>query len=96
MREIRLHGSEGGGAETNRSFLPLSRHDPLASLAEKRHLCPLDMHHRLREPRPLDRLAHLHPREEKGVRNEWHCLSVNTLPYIGLRFLDSLVYILCV
>ena len=24
MREIRLHGSEGGGAETNRSFLPLS------------------------------------------------------------------------
>ena len=23
MREIRLHGSEGGGAETNRSFLPL-------------------------------------------------------------------------
>jgi hypothetical protein len=25
MREIRLYGSEGGGAETNRSFLPLSR-----------------------------------------------------------------------
>lgn len=24
MREIRLHGSEGGAAETNRSFLPLS------------------------------------------------------------------------
>ena len=24
MREIRLHGSEGGGADTNRSFLPLS------------------------------------------------------------------------
>jgi hypothetical protein len=24
MREIRLYGSEGGGAETNRSFLPLS------------------------------------------------------------------------
>ena len=24
MREIRLHGSEGGGAETNRSFVPLS------------------------------------------------------------------------
>ena len=32
----------------------------------------------------------------KGIRNEWHCLSVNTLPYIGLRFFDSLVYILCV
>jgi hypothetical protein len=24
VREIRLHGSEGGAAETNRSFLPLS------------------------------------------------------------------------
>ena len=24
MREIRLHGSEGGGTELNRSFLPLS------------------------------------------------------------------------
>ena len=24
MREIRLHGSEGGGADINRSFLPLS------------------------------------------------------------------------
>jgi len=24
MREIRLYGSEGGGVETNRSFLPLS------------------------------------------------------------------------
>jgi hypothetical protein len=24
MREIRLYGSEGGGTETNRSFLPLS------------------------------------------------------------------------
>ena len=24
MREIRLHGSEGGGTETNRSSLPLS------------------------------------------------------------------------
>ena len=24
MREIRQHGSEGGGTETNRSFLPLS------------------------------------------------------------------------
>ncbi len=28
MREIRLHGSEGGGAETNRSFLPLSTVGP--------------------------------------------------------------------
>ena len=28
MREIRLHGSEGGGAELNRSFLPLSRSSP--------------------------------------------------------------------
>jgi hypothetical protein len=26
VREIRLHGSEGGGADTNRSFLPLSMH----------------------------------------------------------------------
>jgi len=25
MREIRPSGSEGGGTETNRSFLPLSR-----------------------------------------------------------------------
>ena len=25
MREIRLHGSEGGGTELNRSFLPLSK-----------------------------------------------------------------------
>ncbi len=25
MREIRLYGSEGGGTETNRSLLPLSR-----------------------------------------------------------------------
>jgi len=25
MREIRPYGSEGGGDETNRSFLPLSR-----------------------------------------------------------------------
>ena len=25
MREIRKSGSEGGGAETNRRFLPLSR-----------------------------------------------------------------------
>jgi hypothetical protein len=24
MREIRLYGSEGGGTEANRSFLPLS------------------------------------------------------------------------
>ena len=39
-----------------------TRHDPLASLAEKRHLRPLDMHHRLGEPHPLDRLAHLDPR----------------------------------
>ena len=26
MRENRTSGSEGGGTETNRSFLPLSRH----------------------------------------------------------------------
>ena len=26
MREIRLYGSEGGGAEYNRFFLPLSYH----------------------------------------------------------------------
>jgi hypothetical protein len=25
VREIRMHGSEGGGTELNRSFLPLSR-----------------------------------------------------------------------
>ena len=31
MREIRLHGSEGGGAETNRSFLPLSGGKPALS-----------------------------------------------------------------
>ena len=24
MRKIRLHGSEGGGAETNRPFLPIA------------------------------------------------------------------------
>ena len=28
MREIRLYGSEGGGVETNRSFLPLSWDTP--------------------------------------------------------------------
>ena len=28
MREIRLHGSEGGGIETNRSFPPLFNHRP--------------------------------------------------------------------
>ena len=33
-----------------------------APLLKKRHLRTLDMHHRLREPRPLDRLAHLDPR----------------------------------
>ncbi len=31
MREIRLHGSEGGGTETNRSFLPLSMQRPRTS-----------------------------------------------------------------
>ena len=31
MREIRLHGSEGGGTELNRSFLPLSVFDQCAS-----------------------------------------------------------------
>jgi hypothetical protein len=28
VREIRLHGSEGGGIEINRSFLPLSGRGP--------------------------------------------------------------------
>jgi hypothetical protein len=31
VREIRLHGSEGGAAETNRSFLPLSKEDESAA-----------------------------------------------------------------
>ena len=31
MREIRLHGSEGGGTELNRSFLPLSKPDRCSS-----------------------------------------------------------------
>ena len=33
MREIRLHGSEGGGAETNRSFLPLSLQGTTSALS---------------------------------------------------------------
>ena len=36
MREIRLHGSEGGGAETNRSFLPLSGGRPAFSTGSHR------------------------------------------------------------
>ena len=34
MREIRLHGSEGGGAETNRSFLPLSKRPDITKMGE--------------------------------------------------------------
>ena len=31
MREIRLHGSEGGGIETNRSFPPLFAGSPVGA-----------------------------------------------------------------
>jgi len=42
MREIRLYGSEGGGAEINRSFLPLSpaRSVPPVHLAQHQSLFP--------------------------------------------------------
>ena len=38
MREIRLHGSEGGGIETNRSFLPLFFRCPFGAENEQRNI----------------------------------------------------------
>ncbi len=40
MREIRLYGSEGGGTETNRFLLPLSKAIADAPGCCKRGLCP--------------------------------------------------------
>jgi hypothetical protein len=39
MREIRPYGSEGGGIETNRSFLPLSKSEPRHGNGDRTILC---------------------------------------------------------
>ena len=49
MREIRLHGSEGGGAETNRSFLPLRAAEGSPLQPAQARSRPLRQGHR---PRP--------------------------------------------
>jgi len=47
MREIRLSGSEGGGAESNRSSLPLYIIAPLTGRAATRRDAAIFMRHRV-------------------------------------------------